>query len=75
MWLAFSGTASATKARVGVSRTPVREALQRWADLPLSLLCDRLLAELLGDGVEDDVAVLAVRAHSVHAERPDEAGP
>jgi serine phosphatase RsbU (regulator of sigma subunit) len=56
-------------------RSQVREILRHCADLPLTQLCDRLLAELLGDGVEDDVAVLAVRAHSVHAERPAEAGP
>jgi hypothetical protein len=30
---------------------------------------------MLGEGVEDDVAVLAVRAHPVHAERPLAAGP
>ena len=45
------------------------------AGLPLTLLCDRLLEGLLGEGVEDDVAVLAVRAHPVDAERPAEAGP
>ena len=42
---------------------------------PLEALCDRLLAEMLGEGVEDDVAVLAVRAHPVHVARPVEAGP
>jgi serine phosphatase RsbU (regulator of sigma subunit) len=56
-------------------RAQVREIVQRCADLPLPLLCDRLLEELLGDGVEDDVAVLAVRAHPVHRDRPAEAGP
>jgi serine phosphatase RsbU (regulator of sigma subunit) len=56
-------------------RAQVREILQRSHDLPLTLLCDRLLEELLGDGVEDDVAVLAVRAHPVHVARPAEAGP
>jgi serine phosphatase RsbU (regulator of sigma subunit) len=56
-------------------RAQVREILERCADLPLPLLCDRLLEELLGDGVEDDVAVLAVRAHPVHLRRPAEAGP
>jgi len=30
---------------------------------------------MLGNGVEDDVAVLAVRAHPVDAARPPEAGP
>ncbi|HEV7187959.1 MAG TPA: SpoIIE family protein phosphatase [Blastococcus sp.] len=56
-------------------RAQVREILGRSADLPLDVLCDRLLAEMLGDGVEDDVAVLAVRAHPVDAPRPLEAGP
>jgi len=56
-------------------REQVREILGRSADLPLETLCDRLLAEMLGEGVEDDVAVLAVRAHPVDAPRPLEAGP
>ena len=56
-------------------RSQVREVLARSASLPLEQLCDRLLAEMLGDGVEDDVAVLAVRAHPVDAHRPAEAGP
>jgi hypothetical protein len=56
-------------------RERVREVLTRSAGLPLDALCDRLLVEMLGDGVEDDVAVLAVRAHPVHAGRPAEAGP
>jgi PAS domain S-box-containing protein len=56
-------------------RAQVRAILARSADLPLDVLCDRLLAEMLGDGVEDDVAVLAVRAHPVDVPRPLEAGP
>lgn len=56
-------------------RERVREVLGRSAGLTLDQLCDRLLTELLGEDVEDDVAVLAVRAHPVHAERPVEAGP
>jgi serine phosphatase RsbU (regulator of sigma subunit) len=55
-------------------RAQVREIVERNADLALTLLCDRLLEELLGDGVEDDVAVLAVRAHPVNTVRPAEAG-
>jgi serine phosphatase RsbU (regulator of sigma subunit) len=65
--------------RRGVSlddgRARVRDILVASADLPLDGLCDRLLVELLGEGAEDDVAVLAVRAHPVNAERPVEAGP
>jgi serine phosphatase RsbU (regulator of sigma subunit) len=56
-------------------RARVREVVAGAAHLPLDQLCDRLLEEMLGEGVEDDVAVLAVRAHPVHAERPEEAGP
>jgi serine phosphatase RsbU (regulator of sigma subunit) len=56
-------------------RARVREVVAGSAHLPLDQLCDRLLEELLGEGAEDDVAVLAVRAHPVRAERPAEAGP
>jgi serine phosphatase RsbU (regulator of sigma subunit) len=56
-------------------RAQVREILRRSADETLEALCDRLLAEMLGEGVEDDVAVLAVRAHPVNQARPAEAGP
>jgi serine phosphatase RsbU (regulator of sigma subunit) len=56
-------------------RAQVAAILSGCAQLPLEELCDRLLAELLGADVEDDVAVLAVRAHPVHAVRPAEAGP
>ncbi|MFD2091245.1 PP2C family protein-serine/threonine phosphatase, partial [Blastococcus deserti] len=56
-------------------RERVRDVLAGSADLTLDQLCDRLLTDLLGDDAEDDVAVLAVRAHPVHAERPAEAGP
>jgi serine phosphatase RsbU (regulator of sigma subunit) len=56
-------------------RAQVREILRRSVHLSLEALCDGLLAEMLGDDVEDDVAVLAVRAHSVDADRPVEAGP
>ncbi len=56
-------------------RAQVRAILEASVGLRLNALCDRLLDELLGEGVEDDVAVLAVRAHPVHADRPPEAGP
>jgi serine phosphatase RsbU (regulator of sigma subunit) len=56
-------------------RERVREVLACSAGLPLDALCDRLLGEMLGTGVEDDVAVLAVRAHPVREGRPAEAGP
>jgi serine phosphatase RsbU (regulator of sigma subunit) len=56
-------------------RARVRDTVARSADLPLDELCDRLLAEMLGGGVEDDVAVLAVRAHAMDAERPADIAP
>jgi serine phosphatase RsbU (regulator of sigma subunit) len=56
-------------------RERVREVLSAAAGLSLESLCDRLLTDLLGDGVEDDVAVLAVRAHPLDGGRPAEAGP
>ncbi|WP_236832526.1 SpoIIE family protein phosphatase [Blastococcus sp. KM273128] len=56
-------------------RERLRAVLAGSADLSLDELCDRLLEEMLGEGVEDDVAVLAVRAHPVDRPRPLEAGP
>ena len=56
-------------------RAQVRALLAASAGLPLDELCDRLLEQLLGEGVEDDVAVLAVRAHPVDVPRPRGAGP
>jgi prepilin-type processing-associated H-X9-DG protein len=55
-------------------RERVRKVLESSAGLPLEELCDRLL-DLVEQGAEDDVAVLAVRAHAVDAPRPLEAGP
>jgi serine phosphatase RsbU (regulator of sigma subunit) len=56
-------------------RRRVAEAVSRRAAAPLAQLCDGLLDELTGGGVEDDVAVLAVRAHPEAGPRPPEAGP
>lgn len=42
--------------------------------LPLEDLCDGLLAEL-GNELDDDVALLAIRAHPEDRPRPAEAGP
>jgi len=49
-------------------REQVRDFLIRSAGLALPELCDRLLQALVGDDAEDDVAVLAVRAHPVAGE-------
>ncbi|SDC24206.1 Serine phosphatase RsbU, regulator of sigma subunit [Geodermatophilus telluris] len=56
-------------------RAQVRGLLAGAADRPLQQLCDELLEQMTGGGVEDDVAVLAVRAHPLRGERPREAGP
>ena len=55
-------------------RERVRQVLAASVGRPLEELCDRML-ELVDQGAEDDVAVLAVRAHPVDAPRPLEAGP
>jgi serine phosphatase RsbU (regulator of sigma subunit) len=44
------------------------------AGLPLEDLCDRVLADLPARP-EDDVALIALRAHPEDRPRPDEAGP
>ncbi|MGY1724820.1 SpoIIE family protein phosphatase [Blastococcus sp. SYSU DS0533] len=56
-------------------RERLRAVLASSSGLSLDALCDRLLEEMLGEGVEDDVAVLAVRAHPLDRSRPAEAGP
>ncbi|MGY1811335.1 SpoIIE family protein phosphatase [Blastococcus sp. SYSU D00820] len=48
-------------------RDRVRALLARHGEAPLDQLCDLLLAEMLGEGAEDDVAVLAVRTSGVPA--------
>ena len=56
-------------------RERLRSLAASLAHESLEVLCDGLLAGLLPDGAEDDVAVLAVRAHPEDARRPLEAGP
>ncbi|MGK5171062.1 SpoIIE family protein phosphatase [Geodermatophilus sp. CPCC 205761] len=51
-------------------RDQLRRLVAASAGESLDALCDRLLAEMTGGGVEDDVAVLAVRAHPPTWERP-----
>jgi serine phosphatase RsbU (regulator of sigma subunit) len=57
------------------SRDLLRGLLAGAVGLPLDVLCDRLLAGMLGPDVEDDVAVLAVRMHPLDDGRPAMAGP
>jgi serine phosphatase RsbU (regulator of sigma subunit) len=51
--------------RTGIDEGTVRlaEALSRLRELPLDELCDRLLADLVQGRADDDIALLAVRAH------------
>ncbi|MCW2696297.1 MAG: putative sensor protein [Modestobacter sp.] len=56
-------------------RERLRGLARTLATEPLELLCDGLLGGLLAGGFEDDVAVLAVRAHPESSRRPVEAGP
>jgi PAS domain-containing protein len=41
--------------------TALKSAIDRFSDLPLPQMCDQVLAELLPDELDDDVAVVAVR--------------
>jgi len=53
-------------------RERLRAAVRDLAGESLDALCDGLLATLLDDGFEDDVALLAVRTHRQPAEPPAE---
>jgi PAS domain S-box-containing protein len=52
----------------------LRAALAELADRPLGELCDALLRRLRPDGLQDDVALVAVRLHPQDRPRPPEAG-
>ena len=53
----------------------LRETLRDLGDLPLEQLLDALLGRLVPSAGEDDVAIVAVRAHPEDRPRPAEAGP
>ena len=53
----------------------LRDLLLELAHLSLQDLCDQILARLLPDRPEDDVALVAVRLHRQDRPRPPEAGP
>jgi PAS domain S-box-containing protein len=55
--------------------TRLRETLRGLGDLPLEELLDTLLGRLVPKAGEDDVAIVAVRAHPENRPRPPEAGP
>jgi len=42
---------------------------------PLSVLCDEVIARLRPEGLQDDVALVAIRLHREDRPRPREAGP
>lgn len=50
-------------------------ALEQLAGSDLDHLCDELLARMLPDSPDDDVALIAVRLHPQDRPRPPEAGP
>jgi serine phosphatase RsbU (regulator of sigma subunit) len=51
-------------------RERLRDAVRALAGESLDALCDGLLAALLDDGFEDDVALLVVRAHRQQVDQP-----
>ncbi|MBE7188013.1 SpoIIE family protein phosphatase [Jatrophihabitans endophyticus] len=53
----------------------LRAVLGELADLDPEQLCDALLARLVPEAGDDDIALLAVRAHTELAPRPLSAGP
>ncbi|MDQ6782526.1 MAG: SpoIIE family protein phosphatase [Actinomycetota bacterium] len=53
----------------------LRDTLGDLAALPLDELCDELLARMLPEGAEDDVALVGLRLHPQDRPRPAEAGP
>ena len=53
----------------------LRSALAELADRPLGELCDELIARLRPGGLQDDVALVALRLHPQDRPRPATAGP
>ncbi|TFV58497.1 UNVERIFIED_ORG: GAF domain-containing protein [Bacillus sp. AZ43] len=57
----------------GIER--LRSAFAELADLPLDELCDEVIERLRPEGLQDDVALVAIRLHPEDRPRPPEAGP
>jgi serine phosphatase RsbU (regulator of sigma subunit) len=57
----------------GIAR--LQAAVAELADRPLGELCDRIIERLRPDGLQDDVALVAIRLHRQDRPRPAEAGP
>jgi len=53
----------------------LREAVTELADRPLAELCDEVIGRLRPEGLQDDVALVAIRLHPEDRPRPPEAGP
>jgi hypothetical protein len=53
----------------------LRDALAELADESLDALCDALIKRLRPGGLQDDVALVAIRLHPQDRPRPAEAGP
>jgi PAS domain S-box-containing protein len=57
----------------GIAR--LRSVLTELADEPLAVLCDAVIERLRPEGLQDDVALVAIRLHEQDRPRPPEAGP
>jgi PAS domain S-box-containing protein len=57
----------------GIAR--LREVFAELADRPLAELCDEVIARLRPEGLQDDVALVAIRLHPEDRPRPPAAGP
>jgi hypothetical protein len=57
----------------GIAR--LRSVLTELADEPLAVLCDAVIERLRPEGLQDDVALVAIRLHEQDRPRPAEAGP
>ncbi|WP_235003205.1 SpoIIE family protein phosphatase [Blastococcus haudaquaticus] len=57
----------------GIAR--LRAAVAQLAEEPLAVLCDQVIERLRPEGLQDDVALVAVRLHREDRPRPAEAGP
>jgi serine phosphatase RsbU (regulator of sigma subunit) len=57
----------------GIAR--LRDALGELAGRPLAELCDEVIQRLRPEGLQDDVALVAIRLHPENRPRPGEAGP
>jgi hypothetical protein len=53
----------------------LRRALADLGDQPLDALCDALIDRLRPGGLQDDVAIVALRLHPQDRPRPSSAGP